>query len=235
METRKKKHKRDEKKGGEDQEEKKKRGKIVPECSMCKDLPFDAVIGGKCGHSFCYLCVVRWKTMNVADEEEEEKEDEEDEENSVKCPMCKKRTSMDNWVPNFMIREMLEDEKFDEEREEWKKKQKSPEVLKSLVDLEVIKLGGSDDFRIRQNPFPPAETLILLKFIGMHYNRPFTDQQKKGYWSSNVIRTPMFIHIESRGGTSTFDSEELFTFRASCDNGNDHFIFISKYLEFAKE
>jgi hypothetical protein len=64
----------------------------VLKCPVCLDLPFDAMIG-KCGHTVCGFCVV------LLDQK--------------KCPVCRIENA---YVPNYMLRQLLEHKELEAER-----------------------------------------------------------------------------------------------------------------------
>jgi hypothetical protein len=71
------------------------------ECPVCHELPFDALVG-KCGHSVCLLCHTKWK----------------EESRQEKCPICRVQST---YMPNYMIRNFLDQPPFKEEMTRLKK------------------------------------------------------------------------------------------------------------------
>jgi hypothetical protein len=197
--------------------EEKKTKRHKPECSICRELPLDAVVGN-CGHSFCQMCILQWET-----------DDEKG------CPTCKKRNETEEWAPNFMLREMLEDPQFDEDRQDRKRKLIP---IETQIKMEETKLRKKySEFEIVTNQFPPNEKLLLLKFIREVASMSQTRQNE--FWNIHAVpEPPSFIMSQNDEGGSVMSfhlRSANATFVLHARTEYNHFLFISSLHHLVKQ
>ena len=115
---------------------------LRPTCIVCKELAFNAMVSGACGHTVCELCLMKLKGPITL---------------IATCPECRQATA--NWIPNFAVRRMLECPHFASElKERW------DETDEGKINEIVVRRG----LHVARNDFKPAKALQCLQMIDMY-------------------------------------------------------------------